>query len=798
MTSIYNSTTTTLLVDTTSTRKIVFLPVASTVGAGRLLWIKDISGNAATNGIYISTIGMDRIENRFAPSTMFAVMSTSYGSVMMTTDGILNWYFLQHYYRNAVIPGVTGTATGGSLIYSTISSTDYAIHVFTTVGATLFTVSGSISCDYLVVAGGGGGGTGRGGGGGGGGVLQGTLNLNSGSYTITVGDRGNQSINDLQGGDGGSSSIAALVVTTGGGGGGGWITNAGRSGGSGGGASAGSAASGGTGVSGQGYAGSSRYDGSTGGGGGGAGAAASGMNGAIGISSMITGYARYYAGGGGAGANNGVNGVAYGGTYEVANGTYGGGNGSSTNGTHHNYQDAVANTGGGGGGQEGYTGYSGFGGSGIVIIRYPTSFSARFTSTPRVSLQATTYSGTGTWYDSSPNGFNATLENGTVAKNNEGNGIILNGSTNWIFNDITAGNLWTCCVWYKNTGAIVGSNPCILAQIYIGNHININLGYGANIGYSFHVGGVGWAQGTSISITYPTWTNYYGVWNGTTLSTYINGIFIGSTTPGQTSSTAGSQYRIGRRWDSADYMVGQIGEVVVFNTTAFTATQVANDYLYRKSTYGIGAFGGTVYTGLLSYFSFDSDILDHRNTITLSTTGSVSYALGKYVNAVYLANEANSANGTTATNYLTSTYNLTVPFSVSLWFNPTNTNLGSVFSSYNSTGITNYAVNLYISGGTVSAAYNNIQNIGGTSAISNGTWYYAVLTVNSSNGLTLFINGSQVGSTITQSPSINGIMIGNIRDGGSSYPFSGYLDDYRIYNRVLTGTEISAIYAGTG
>ena len=119
MTSIYNSTTTTLLVDTTSTRKIVFLPVASTVGAGRLLWIKDISGNAATNGIYISTIGMDRIENRFAPSTLFALVSSSYGSVLMTSDGILNWYFLQHYYRNAVL-AVAGLTNIRVLIIRTI------------------------------------------------------------------------------------------------------------------------------------------------------------------------------------------------------------------------------------------------------------------------------------------------------------------------------------------------------------------------------------------------------------------------------------------------------------------------------------------------------------------------------------------------------------------------------------------------------------------------------------------------------------------------------------------------------
>jgi hypothetical protein len=116
MTSIYNSTITTLLVDTTSSRKIVFLPVASTVGAGRLLWIKDISGNAGVSSIFISTIGMDRIENRSNPSTLYALMSNSYGSVMMTTDGILNWYFLQHYNKNAIsLGGVINLNSFGTL-----------------------------------------------------------------------------------------------------------------------------------------------------------------------------------------------------------------------------------------------------------------------------------------------------------------------------------------------------------------------------------------------------------------------------------------------------------------------------------------------------------------------------------------------------------------------------------------------------------------------------------------------------------------------------------------------------------
>jgi hypothetical protein len=276
----------------------------------------------------------------------------------------------------SIIPFASGTGGGGGLSATggtVTTSGAYTIHSFTTVGTTTFTVTSPGSIDYIVVAGGGGGGVGRGGGGGAGGVKAGTTTLSAGSYTITVGAGGASVINDQQGGDGGSSSIGTLIVTTGGGGGGGWTITSGRNGGSGGGASAGNTLAGGTGISGEGFAGSTRLDGITGGGGGGAGAAASGKDGAIGISSNITGTLRYYAGGGGAGAASSNIGVALGGTYAVANGTYGGGNGMYTSGTKPAYTDASANTGGGGGGGEGYGGPSGAGGSGIVVIRYLTS-----------------------------------------------------------------------------------------------------------------------------------------------------------------------------------------------------------------------------------------------------------------------------------------------------------------------------------------------------------------------------------------------------------------------------------------
>lgn len=105
--------TTSLFVNTLNTNKIIYLPAASTIGAGRLFYIKDICGNAANSSIYISTTGMDRIENRFQPSTAYAFMSTNYGSVLMAPDGALNWYFLQHFYKNPAPKYTPSTVTGG-------------------------------------------------------------------------------------------------------------------------------------------------------------------------------------------------------------------------------------------------------------------------------------------------------------------------------------------------------------------------------------------------------------------------------------------------------------------------------------------------------------------------------------------------------------------------------------------------------------------------------------------------------------------------------------------------------------
>ena len=74
-------------------------------------------------------------------------------------------------------------------------------------------------------------------------------------------------------------------------------------------------------------------------------------------------------------------------------------------------------------------------------------------------------------------------------------------------------------------------------------------------------------------------TCFTGTWDGTTLKTYVNGNILGSTTPGVVAADNGTAYRIGRRWDSASYITGYVGEVRIY-PNAFTSAEVLSDYNY--------------------------------------------------------------------------------------------------------------------------------------------------------------------------------------------------------------------------
>jgi len=241
--------------------------------------------------------------------------------------------------------------------------------------------------DYLVIAGGGGGAgdfnVAPGAGGGAGGYR--TTYLGAGSeksgrdttpeskkqillgtnYSIQVGAGGAFGFGTYNGNPG-TDSVFDTITSTGGGGGATNVGSTSKNGGAGGGGGVGQ--SGGTGTAAQGFdGGTGATDGSSfySGGGGGAGAAgqngfpSNGGDGGVGIQSSITGVATFRGGGGG----GGVQGPAP--TFAGSGGNGGGGAANNNTGTD--------GTGGGGGGNSG-SGTAGRGGDGVIILRYPNTY----------------------------------------------------------------------------------------------------------------------------------------------------------------------------------------------------------------------------------------------------------------------------------------------------------------------------------------------------------------------------------------------------------------------------------------
>ena len=256
--------------------------------------------------------------------------------------------------------------------------------------------------DFLVVAGGGGGGRGTGGGGGAGGLK--TTTTYSGSetplaaslgtaYTVEVGTPGaggGGTGGGNPGGDGTNSKFGVVgseIISTGGGGGAA-NNGIGRAGGSGGGSGAPAGTPGGTATpSGQGNDGGQAIVGTfssnqrPAGGGGGAGTVGqegqsnyNGGNGGSGLEvNIIGGTGNFYAGGGGGGTGSGYT-AGTGGSSIGGNG--GAGGGTPTAGTIN-----TGSGGGGGGFSSGVAWYNGAaGGSGIVIVRYPSNYTATFSA----------------------------------------------------------------------------------------------------------------------------------------------------------------------------------------------------------------------------------------------------------------------------------------------------------------------------------------------------------------------------------------------------------------------------------
>jgi len=370
-------------VDTTSGAITITMPTSPS--AGDYVVLKDYARTWESNNVTTASALVDGVSD-----ISITFNTTGQTVTLVYMDGTKGWS-LTNEDTTTGLGAQFVTATGGTVT----ESGDYKIHTFT--GDGCFVVScggspaGSISVDYLVIAGGGGGGTDRGGGGGAGGYRESSgtasgcytasplgacvsaLPVSATTYPITVGGGGSggtQPGPTAPSGVNGSNSIFSTITSAGGGGGKNSNTGTAFPGGSGGGGSGSGCGPGGSGNTptvsppqgnpgGQSQDGSPLAKGSGGGGAGAAGESAVGKSyapvGGDGVASSINGTSTTRAGGGGSTAKEPGQG---------GSGGSGGGGDGSVGGTN----PGTTNTGGGGGASCTSTG--GAGGSGIVVIRY--------------------------------------------------------------------------------------------------------------------------------------------------------------------------------------------------------------------------------------------------------------------------------------------------------------------------------------------------------------------------------------------------------------------------------------------
>lgn len=201
------------------------------------------------------------------------------------------------------------------------------------------------------------------------------------------------------------------------------------------------------------------------------------------------------------------------------------------------------------------------------------------------------YSGAGTtWYDLSSNGNNVQMNNsGSISWNNTGAKYFSTGSNGWFSNssgtNLPTGNSpYTFIIWVQLGSSWSSNGFMSIGPFGIGNQSNAFRAGTTNQFINYWWGNDLAAVG-SVSPTTSSWFNAVAKFDGTTRSILINGVSIGSDTPGGSHNVTTSELQIAKTY-SNEYLNGNIGEVLIYDT-ALSNSDILQYYNDTKARFGL-------------------------------------------------------------------------------------------------------------------------------------------------------------------------------------------------------------------
>jgi hypothetical protein len=280
------------------------------------------------------------------------------------------------------------------------------------------------------------------------------------------------------------------------------------------------------------------------------------------------------------------------------------------------------------------------------------------------------------------------------------------------------------------------------------------------------------------------WHHVVGQWSGTTGTLYVDGVLIANTTFTALSSVLNPMY-VGS-FSGAQGFKGIIDDVRFYNRV-LTASEIATIY---KS--GATVQKNSVNTNLLGYWPLNGDYGDYsgrKNNFTVYGT-CLSTSTDAVTGGISITNWATCGTSPQKLGYLGTgnIFNSATEFTFVAWVKGS----GLVWSGSPTFWLYAGASGAYLQKYTSSWITVATGSGGGTSS----EWRQIVVTKTSVGGIKIYSNTTEIASSTTEAfytPTSQTIGRYSVYDD-SGYHFTGKIDDIRLYNKVLSQSEINELY----
>jgi hypothetical protein len=241
---------------------------------------------------------------------------------------------------------------------------------------------------------------------------------------------------------------------------------------------------------------------------------------------------------------------------------------------------------------------------------------------------------------------------------------------------------------------------------------------------------------------------------------------------------------------------------------AFNSFNSINRLIKISNPVSAGSGGKNVIdsTILVFYYDFEQSGISGSTLKNIASNAYDATIVGNPIQTTTFKNGLASSQST-ASNYIykTSFTNMaSTNQTMCFWTRTTsNPNFGSVINCYSGTSYTSYYSASFVQAYYDGTAHNLRFFVNGStfyySFVYNLNQWYHICYIKSGTTLTLYINGTQVATTSSGQTlfSTSSSMYLGQDLAQPTYPHIGFMDDFRIYNRAITTTELNTIRTST-